>query len=635
MSRKLVKRIIAIGLTMSLLVACGKNDITRDPDLDKYIQTSESGKYPVKWDLKSVYATEEEWQADYDKAMDMLSGYDKFKGKLNNAKTIKEYFDFAYFTELSAVQRKLWMYAKLGNSLDATDGMYKNMLAKLDNMDRIEKKKCAFADTEIFALSLEERKEIFSDPIFKGCEYWLRSYVDPDYEPLSEDEKLVASTLSMGMGYAEDIFNILNDVELPYPTIKMPNGEVVELTEEQYYKIIGSARYKDEFKAEANKVYLTRYKNFANTFAALLEENCSQAYASAVLNNEETTLDDAFSDYDLDTGVFDMLVEAAHKGIPEYQRYLDLHAEGLGLKEQYSYNMSEPVSYYYRGLTEYDDAVDEVIDALSVLGDDYIDHFRQIAKSGHVDVYPTENKTSGAFESKLSSDYLPWVLFNYSGYADDISTIAHEMGHAVYDMYSTECQIPAYQNPTIFTQEVASTTNELLYYNYMINNAEDDEEKLFYLECAITMYAGTFFTQMMYSEFEDYMYKIVEAGEALDAEDLSDKWAELVQEYRGDSIVNFEDNRYQWASIPHLYYVYYVYQYSADVAYAASIAERITAGEEGAVEQYIEFLKKGNSATPVELLSGAGIDPLSPDTYDHALAYFTSLVDEYERLIKK
>lgn len=635
MNWKIIRRVTAIVLTMSLLVACGKEDFIKKYNLENKKQTEESGKYPVKWDLESVYASQQDWQADYNKAMDMLSGYERFKGNLNNAQTIKEYLDFAYFTELTAIQRKLWMYAKLGNGLDATDGVFKNMLAKLDNMDRIEKQKCAFADTEIFELSLEERQEIFSDPVFEGLEYWLRSYVDPDYEPLSEDEKLVASTLSMGYGYAEQIFDMLNDVELPYPTIKLPNGKTVELTDEEYYKILGSAVYKDEFKKEANQVYLTRYKNFANTFAALLEENCSQAYAAAVLNNEETTLDDAFADYDLDTGVFDMLVEAAHKGIPEYQRYLDLHAEGLGIKEQYAYNMTEPVSYYYRGRTAYDDAVDEVIDALSVLGDDYIDHFKEIITSGHVDVYPTDNKTSGAYESRLSSDYLPWVLFNYEGYPDDVSTIAHEMGHAVYDLYSSENQIPGYQNPTIFTQEVASTTNELLYYNYMMNKAETDEEKLFYLECAITMYANTFFTQMMYSEFEDYMYKIVESGEALDAEELSDKWAELVQEYRGDSIVNFEENRYQWASIPHLYYVYYVYQYSADVAYAASIAERITAGEEGAVDEYIEFLKKGNSATPVELLSGAGIDPLSAKTYDHALEYFTSLVDEYERLIKK
>ena len=632
MSKRIIKRLIALGLTVTMLTACGRQGLINNSGVD-YSISQEQGKYPVTWDLESVYASEEEWQADYDKAMAMLSGYDKFKGKLNNAKTIKEYFDFAYFTELTSIQRKLWMYANLGTGLDATDAVFKNMQAKLDQMDRIEQQKCGFADTEIFELSLEERKEIFSDPIFKGNEYWLRHYVDPDYEPLSEDEKLVASTLSMGMGYAEDIFDILDNVELPYPMIKMPNGSTEELNEELYYKILGSSKYSEEFKVEAIKTYLTRYKNFANTFAALLEENCSQAYASAVLNNEETTLDDAFSDYDLDTAVFDMLINAAHKGIPEYQRYLDLHAEGLGLTEQYSYNMSQPVSYYYRSRIGYDEAVDEVIDSLSVLGDDYIDHFKEIISSGHVDVYPADNKNSGAYETKLSSEYLPWVLFNYAGYADDVSTIAHEMGHAVYDMYSSECQPAAYQNPTIFTQEVASTTNELLYYTYMMDNAESDDEKLFYLECAINMFAGTFFTQMMYSEFEDYMYKIVESGQALDAEDLSDKWAELTKEYRGDSVKYFEDSKYQWASIPHLYYVYYVYQYAADVAYAASIAERIS-GEEGASKEYVEFLKKGNSASPVELLGMAGVDPLSEETYDYALSYFTSLVDEYERLIK-
>lgn len=646
--RKNFKRLIAASMMVVMtLTSCGKatvpeNTATEANSAEENSAASASTsvaagkeKYPVTWDLESIYASEEEWQADYDKVMSMLDGYDQFRGKLDNAQTIYDYFQFAYFTELTSIQCKLIMYAKLGNGLDATDPVFKNMLAKLDNMSREESQKNAFADTEIFAIPLEEREKIFSDPIFGENTYWLEQYVDPDYEPLTEDETLIVSTLSMGMGYGEDIFEILNNVELPYPNIKMPNGKMMELNDELYYEIIYSPKYTDKFKAEANQVYLTRYKSFANTFAALLEENCAQAYANALLEGYDTTMDYAFSAYDLDTEVFDMLVDAAHEGTKEYQRYLKLHADALGLEEQYPYNMAVSVSDYPGEMVSYDDAVDEVIEALGVLGDDYTDHFTKIITSGHVDVYPTDTKSTGAYETKPSSDYLPWVLFNYEGYTDDVSTIAHEMGHAVYDLYSTENQPSQYQNPTIFTQEVASTTNELLYYTYKMENAQDDEEKLFYLENAISMFAGTFFTQMMYSEFEDYMYKVVESGEALDPEDLGDKWAELLELYRGDAIIYFPDSRYQWASIPHLYYQYYVYQYSADVAYAASIAQRITTGEEGAVDEYLDFLKLGGSASPVDLLSEAGIDPLDKATYDEALNYFTSLVDEYERLIKE
>ena len=634
MKRKSLKGIAAALVLLLSVTACAAPAVKIEDD--EYASYSEApGKYPTEWNLEKIYASEEDWQADYNKVMGMLENYDKFRGKLDNAKTIREYFDFAYFTDMSKTQQKLMMYASLGNSLDATDPYFKNLLAKLDTMTREETQRCAFADEEIYALPLEERKKIFSDPLFEGDEYWLRNYVDPEYEPLTEDETLLASTLSMGMGYGEQIFDILDQVELPYPTIEMPGGKEEELTDELYAEIISNPKYSDEFRAEANQTMLTRYEGFANTFAALLEENCSQAYATALIDGFDTTMDEAFDDYDLDTGVFDMLIESAHKGIPDYQRYLRLHAQGLGLEEQYPYNMGSSVSDFQFYRVPYDDAVDEVIDALGILGDDYVDHFTKIISSEQIDVYPTDTKATGAFENKLSLEYYPWVLFNYGGYPDDVSTIAHEMGHAVYDQYSTENQPAAYANPTIFTQEVASTANELLYYNYKLENSKDDEERLFYLENAINMFAGTFFTQMMYSEFEDYMYKVVESGQSLDAEDLGDKLMELLSEYRGDAVISFPQSRYQWASIPHFYYVYYVYQYSADVAYAASIANRITSGEAGAVDEYISFLKLGGSMPPVELLSKAGVDPLSDTTYDEALDYFKTLVDEYEELVNK
>ena len=592
------------------------------------------GSYPVNWDLASIYASPEEWEADYNKAMGMLDKYDEFKGKLNNAQNIHDYMEFAYLTELTEIQCRLMTYSHLGESLDPTNAIYKNMSSKISAMNVEESRKNAFAIPEIYELSLEERKEIFSDPIFDGWEYWVREYTDPDSEPLSEEEALLAATASLGFGYPSQIFDILNDVEVPNPVITMPNGSQEELTEELYQQIIGGS-YSEDFKYETYKAYVSKNKNFENTFATLLEENCNQAYANAQISKFDTTLEEAFDDYDLDTGVYDMLVEAAHDGIPQYKRYLGLHREALGLEVQRPYHLSGYASYYFPGMTNYDDGVNEVMEALSVLGEDYIALFREIVSSGHVDVYPADKKTSGAFETQIGTEYLPWVLFNYYGYSDDVSTIAHEMGHACYDELANRNQPAMYSDPTIFTQEVASTTNELLYYSYKMNNAKSDEEKLYYLENALYMFNGTFFTQMMFSEFEDYMYKTVEAGGALDAEDLGDKWMELMNEYRGGEVEYPEEARYYWSEIPHFYYVYYVYQYAADVAYAASIAERISSGEAGAVDDYMAFLKRGGSASPVDLLSTAGIDPLNENTYKYALEYYTSLVDEYERLVTR
>ena len=307
-------------------------------------------------------------------------------------------------------------------------------------------------------------------------------------------------------------------------------------------------------------------------------------------------------------------------------------AVGLAISEG-RLKLEDKVVDFFPGKVEYEDAVAEVADALSVLGEEYVETFMSIITSGHVDVYPTDTKRDGAFEWQLSDEYLPWLLFNYNGYSDDVSTIAHEGGHATYDALTTANQPRQNRRPTIFTQEVASTTNELLYYTYKMNHAEDDEEKLYYLENVLSMFSGTFFSQMWYAEFEDYMYQIVESGSALDPEVLGDKWMELLDTYRGDAMIAYPDARYAWSEIPHFYYVYYVYQYASSVCYASSIAEGILSGEEGAVEDYLTFLKLGRSDSPQVLLSAAGIDPLSEDTYRAAMDYFRGLVDEYDRLV--
>ena len=230
-------------------------------------------------------------------------------------------------------------------------------------------------------------------------------------------------------------------------------------------------------------------------------------------------------------------------------------------------------------------------------------------------------------------EFLPFVQLNYLGYSLDVSTIAHEMGHAIYSSYSMDNQESLYASPSIFTQEVASTTNELLFYSYMMEHAATEDERMFHLENMLSTFSGTFFMQALYAEFEDAMYQTVETGGALDAEALGDLWLTLYEEYRGDTIESFPDSRYSWASVPHFYYNYYVYQYATSIVYAASICERITDGEENAVEDYLAFLKLGASQSPEELLAVAGVDPLDAKTYQRALDFFGELVDDYERLV--
>lgn len=491
----------------------------------------------------------------------------------------------------------------------------------------------AFVDEEIYALPLETRQEIFGDPLLAPWAYAFEDYTDPDYEPFSEETQTALAILGPAMGRSETVFDILSNVDLPSPIVTMPDGTEAELTDELYTSIVFSDEYDREFKAECNQLMLTKPISFVNTFAALLEETVATNWAYAQLDECETSREAAMDASDLDPAIYDMVIEAARKGAPDYQRYLDIHRRGLGLDVQYPFDLATYVSDFNPGAVSYEEAVSEVREALSMLGEDYIAHYDELITSGHLDVFPSDTKESGAFSLSIGDEFLPYMLFNYVGYSSDVSTLAHEMGHSLYSYYAAENQDAIYSDPSIFTHEVTSTTNELIYYVYKMENAATDDEKLFYLENLLSMFSGTFFLQSLYAEFEDAMYQTVEQGGSLDAEELSDLWSELYQTYRGDAVKAFPDFRYQWSLVPHFYYNYYVYQYATAVAYAASICEQITSGEEGAVDNYLAFLKLGASESPCDLLAVAGVDPLKEETYQNALDFFSDLVDEYEILV--
>ena len=586
--------------------------------------------YPTQWDPTEIYADLDAWNADYDKMMELIPQHENYRGTLNTAQGVYDYLQFAYLGELTQLQNRLRLYAHLGYNLNPSDPTYSTLLAKVNTAASQEAQYQAFVEPEIYALPLETRQELFNDPLLAPYAYWLRAYVDPDREPFSEETNTALAILNPALSKTENIYNILLDVDLPDPDITMPDGTQTKLSGELYTQIINSSDYDRDFKALANQIYLTKPISFVNTFAALLETQLVTNWASAQLNSYATSREAALAASDVDPAIYDMVIEAAHEGAQDYQRYLAAHKRGLSLEEQYPFDLAAYVSGYEVKEIPYEEGVDEVREALRILGEDYIAHYDALVNSSHMDVYPSDTKTSGAFSMQIGQEYPPYMLFNYVGYSDDVSTLAHEIGHSIYYMYASENQSALYADPTIFTHEVASTTNELLYYTYKMNNAETEDERLFYLENMLSMFAGSFFIQSLYAEFEDAAYQTVEAGGSLDGEVLSDLWLELYSTYRGDTVKIYPDYRYQWTQIPHFYYNYYVYQYATAVAYAASICQRIISGEEGAVEDYLAFLKLGNSMAPADLLATAKVDPLDAETYQRALDFFGNLVDAYE-----
>lgn len=595
---------------------------------------AEAGKYPTAWDLTKIYPTEEDWQSDYDRAMELIPALEQYRGTLGTAEGLSAYLDEMTEGELAKLAANLDIYASTRYMLDVTDASAGQMMAQLSVLNQRMMETVSFQEEELMNLPMETRQEILADPAMADYAYAFDYLIDPDYTFYGEEAADVYIKLTSAMGETSGIYDIFSNAELPYPKIEMPDGSVLDLTEELYNQIVNSGEYDRAFKIRANEQYLTRQIPFINTFAALMEGFMRAQWAVAQADKKASVREAAMKDIDVEPEVYDLLIEAAHKAVPEYQRYLDMHREALGLDEQYPFEVDQSVSSIQDFQVSYDDAIDEVREALSVLGDDYIACFDELVNSPNLDVYPSDTKAGGSSSTMGGVGLLPYLRFNYLGYSSEITTFAHEIGHAVYSILSDRNQKIVNRNAPVFTQEVASILNEILYDSYKMEHAASDDEKMYYLEALLDLFRVSFFTQMQYAEFEDYCYQTIEQGGTLDAETISEYNASLMEFYRGDTVVILDGAGYQWAGIPHYYETYYVYQYASSISYAALIAQKILNGEPGAVESYLEFLKLGGSARPSGLLKTAGADPLDPQTYDQAMAYYSSLVDQYEEMIR-
>ena len=267
--------------------------------------------------------------------------------------------------------------------------------------------------------------------------------------------------------------------------------------------------------------------------------------------------------------------------------------------------------------------------AISVWGDEYLEAFDKIITNPHIDVYPVRKKRSGAWEMLCGNETTPFLMFNFDGTETYTTTIVHEMGHAVYSELSAQNQNKYDNYPGVFTQEVTSTANQIMLSKYLIENAKSKDEKIYWLDNEIVLFLNSLLTQCRFSEFEDYCYKTIEAGGALNADEMARKWLEISKLYYGDAITIPDDAGIDWARVPHFYNGYYVYNYATSITYAASICDQVDKKGSEEVDAYIDFLKAGRTASPAELLSIAGVDPLDDATYESAAELITDLVDEF------
>jgi len=635
------KKTVALLLVVTMLVSSGYAPLTNGFDKKDRTKKEKSESealsdkvltdLPTSWDLTDLYEDEDAFEADMERIEELLPEVEKRRGTLNSKEGILADLENPALSEINAISSKASMYVELLAALDPTDSLAGRVGARYNEVMQELQLATAFEEPEIMELSLKERKEIFSDPDLKPYAYAMRNFTDPDYVVLSEEAKRVESILlsAHNNSATHDIFDY---VELERPEFTYPDGKKGKLTDTVYANIAQSGEYDHEFRKEVYGLRNAMRQPYANTYASLLDGEMRKNWAEAQINGFDSTLEAALKTCDVEPEIYDRVIEFAHSLLPKVYEYYELRKEVLGLDEMMVCDLNVPVSDYEPKKVSYEDAVNRGRSAITVWGDEYLEAFDRIITKPHIDVYPSDTKTTGAFEELRGNETTPFVLYNFDDSEDYISTIVHEMGHAVYSEFSAENQNVYNCEPTIFTQEVASTANELMLSKAMIADSRTKDEKLFWLDKEINLFTSSILRQCMYSEFEDYCYKTIEKGGKLDADEMADKWMELLELYYGDAVTCYEDSGIDWARVPHLYYDYYVYKYACALTYAASICNRADKEGQKAIDDYIDFLKAGNSNSPSKLLGIAGVDPLDDATYEEAAELIGDLIDEFREM---
>ena len=583
-----------------------------------------------QWDLSTIYGSIDEWNKEYISTKDKLPSLTKYKGSLlKDANTLLEFLNLD--TEINRKLDKLFSYAHLLNDEDTTNTKNQELFGKIVNLNNEYSKITTFVKPELLKSNYEQIKAFYKDLLeLKEYEVLLEEIYRYKEHTLDEIEERIVAELNKSLSSPSEIFEKLTDADMKFPDIVDEKGNSVEFTESNYSIFIRSKDRrvrKDAFNILHNTY--GKYKNtLSETYASLVEVEV----ALSKIYNFESAIKMSLFDDNIDVSVYDNLVKTVNENLKELYKYYDLRKKILNLDEQHLYDTYVSLVEDDNKNYTFSEAKDLVLKALSVLGDDYVEILNKAFDEKWIDVFNNVGKRSGAYSSGCY-DTNPFILLNFEGKLDDVSTLSHELGHSVHSYFSREFN--SYQNASykIFVAEVASTVNELLLNNYMLKNTSDKNEKLSILNKQLELFKSTIFRQTMFAEFERDMHALVEQNGVLTNEVLCDAYYKLVKKYFGDSVYIDEAIKYEWSRIPHFYYNFYVYKYATGLSAAAFIASQILSGNKEYIEKYKNFLKLGGSMYPIDELKQIDIDMTKKEVVESAIEMFKNTLEEFEKLI--
>lgn len=581
-----------------------------------------------RWNLADIFADDNSWEEDFRLIEKMAVELNQFDGQIHDGKSLYQYLTKR--EELSFHFNKLYAYSMLMVDEDTRETKSQSYLDRAKQLSVKISAATAFFMPYLLSLNEatlqsyltdEEKLNYFEEDLLDAFRYKLHV--------LNKEQEEILSQLGEAMSVPSHTFGMINNADIKFGEVTSDNGERVELTRGMYSKLIEDED-RDK-RREAYKAYYQPYVQLKNSIASTLSAAIKNNVTLAKIRRYPSALEKGLFGDKVPKEVYENLIQTTKDNIAPLHKYTRIRKEKLKLDEIRQYDMSVPLVSGVKQVISYEEAYETMLKALAPLGEEYQQILREFKDARYIDVRETPGKRSGAYNLGVYGVH-PYILLNHQDDLDSLFTLVHECGHGVHSRLSSQHQPQISARYSIFVAEVASTVNEVLLINYLLNNEKDSDIRNHLLNHFIDQFKGTFFTQVMFAEFEMKTHEMAEKGQPLNVEVFNQTYERLFREYNGDEIVFDEEVKYGWSRIPHFYRPFYVYKYATGFASAIHLATKILEGDQHTLTSYLEFLKSGGSDYPLELLKRTGVDLTTPAPIENSLKRFGELVEEFSML---
>ncbi|GMA47706.1 oligoendopeptidase F [Tetragenococcus muriaticus] len=584
----------------------------------------------LTWDLTKIFSDDQEFENAFKELEEKLKYADSYKGTLENG---PEAFLAAleYLLNISRQLETVYVYSHLKNDQDTSNTTYQALNARAGALATQADEKLSFFEPELLSLSDETIWGYFdNEPRLEIYRHFVEQIISNRSHVLPKEQEALLAGAGEIFGASSNTFSILNNADLVFPVIEDANGEKVQLSHGIYGQLMESTDR--SVRENAFKGLYSVYGQFGNTLASTLNSHIKTHNYNAKVRHYQSAREAALSSNHIPESVYDTLVEVVNKNLNLLHRYMALRKRLLQVDQLHMYDVYTPLLGEAPISFTFEQAKDKALEALAPLGEEYLAVVKKAFDERWIDVVENQGKRSGAYSSG-TYDTSPYILLNWHDTLDHLFTLVHEMGHSVHSYFTQNNQPYVYGDYSIFLAEIASTTNENILTEHLLETQNDPRVRAYVLNHYLDGFKGTIFRQTQFAEFEHFMHTEDAKGTPLTSDFLNDNYGELNKRYYGDEMEDDPEIHMEWSRIPHFYYNYYVFQYATGFSAASALAQKVLTKDPAALDRYLTYLKSGDSDYPIEVMKKAGVDMTKPDYIEDAMHVFEERLNELELLV--